>query len=70
MVYVEWIVPMYLDLKVESISSAGMLRAEEVAVGLTSSGPRVRISMVSSEVEEVQLVAGTKSKGVRQTEVE
>jgi hypothetical protein len=39
-----------------------MLRAEEVAVDLTSSGPRVRISIVS-EGEEVQLVIGMKNRG-------
>lgn len=38
---------MYFDLKVESIWSAGMLRADEVAVSWTSSGPTVRISMAA-----------------------
>jgi hypothetical protein len=44
-------VPMYFDLKVGSISSVVMLRAEAVAVSSTSSGPTVRISMVAEDYE-------------------
>lgn len=43
-------VPMYLDLNVELMSSAGMLRAAEVAVLWTSCRPTVGISMAVSYV--------------------
>ena len=48
--YKERCVPVYCDLKVESISSIGIARTPEleVAVSLTSSGERVRISMTES----------------------
>lgn len=52
---------MYFDLKVESIWSAGMLRALEVAVDWTSSGPTVRISMVN-EVLKLRRIGREKLK--------
>jgi hypothetical protein len=39
-------VPVYCDLKVESIWSAGIWRAAEVAMLFTSSGSKLRISMM------------------------
>lgn len=39
-------IPVYCDLNTSSILSAGMGRTVDVAVSLTSSGEKVRISMV------------------------
>jgi hypothetical protein len=49
---VRTIMPVYCDLKVESIWSAVIERAPEVATPLTSSGSKVRISIVMEWLQD------------------
>jgi hypothetical protein len=46
------VIPVYCDLKVESIWSAGIERAAEVATPFTSSGSKVRISILMKWLQD------------------